>query len=79
MAKNGFVKVMDDLPWIVKIILCIPALDIIWGIYRIIKGASQGNMLMLVFGILWIIPGAVICWLIDLITTIFAGKPIVFA
>lgn len=73
--KNGFVAAMDNLPWIVKLILCLPVLDIIWAIYRIIKGATAGKVLTLVFGILWIIPGSVICWLLDLICTIFMGRP----
>lgn len=79
MAKNGFISAMDSLPWIVKIILCIPVLDIVWAVYRIVKGATEKKTLTLVFGILWIIPGSVICWIIDLVTTIIFKKPTVFA
>lgn len=79
MAKNGFISAMDNLPWIVKIILCIPVLDIVWAVYRIVKGASEKKTLTLVFGILWIIPGSVICWIIDLVTTILFKRPTVFA
>ncbi len=71
---KNFIKMMDDLPWIVKIILCIPALDIIWAIYRIIKGASENNLVKLIIGILWIVPGAVFAWLIDMLSMIFTGK-----
>ena len=78
MAKNGFISAMDDLPWIVKIILCIPALDIIWGIYRIVKGYTTKNGFMLLIGILWIIPGAPILWLIDIVCMIL-GKRLLFA
>ena len=76
---KGFVKAMDKLPWIVKLILCIPALDIIWAIYRIVKGAATGNVLTLVVGILWIVPGAVICWLVDLISVIVYKRVKFFA
>ena len=79
MAKNGFISAMDNLPWIVKIILCIPVLDIVWAVYRIVKGATEKNILTLVFGILWIIPGSVICWIIELVTTIIFKIPTVFA
>ncbi len=79
MAKNGFVSAMDDLPWIVKLIFCLPVLNWIYGIYRIVKGLSQNNVLMWVIGILWIIPGSVICWLIDLICVIVYKKPTVLA
>lgn len=74
----GFVKAMDELPVILKIILALPVLDIVWAIYRIVKGACKGNILTLIFGILWIVPGSVICWIVDLVTTIIYGKPIVF-
>ena len=76
---KGFVKAMDNLPWIVRLILCIPALDIIWAIYRIVKGAATGNVLTLIVGILWIVPGFVICWLVDLISVIAFGRVKFFA
>ncbi len=68
--KNGFVAAMDGLPWLVKILLCIPVFDIVWAVYRIVKGVSKKDTLMVIVGILWIIPGAVFCWLIDLICTL---------
>ena len=76
MAKNGMIAWFDDLPWIVKIIFCIPMLDVIWGVYRIVKGVTEGNVLLIVLGILWIIPGGAICWVVDLITTILFRRPI---
>ncbi len=79
MAKNGLVAAMDNLPWIVKLILCIPAFNIVWAIYRIIKGATQKDMLILIAGILWIVPGVFFGWILDLVTTIMYGKPTIFA
>ena len=79
MAKNGFVSAIDGLPWVVKIILCIPIINWVYGIYRIVKGISTNDTLMWIVGILWIIPGSVICWLIDLICTIVYKKPTVLA
>ena len=74
-----FVDAMDNLPWIVKLLLCIPALDIIWAVYRIVKGVANKKLGVLIAGILWIIPGAVFCWVIDLVCTLFMGKPSLFA
>ena len=71
-----FLKAIDNLPKIVKIILCIPVLDIIWAIYRIIKGVAKKNALLLVIGILCIFPGSAFVWIVDIITTILNGKPI---
>ena len=73
---KDFIKMINDLPKLVKIILCIPVLDIIWAIYRIVKGIDKKNNVLLVLGILWIIPGAAFAWVVDLVTTILYDKPI---
>ncbi len=52
------IKAFDDLPLIVKVILCIPCLDIVWSVYKICKSADKSNVLGIVLGILTIIPGA---------------------
>ncbi len=72
---KDIVKAFDNLPWIAKLILCLPVLDIAWAIYRIVKGVQEKNTPTLVAGILWIIPGAVICWLVDFVCTICYKKP----
>lgn len=43
---------MDELPLVLKIILAIPMLDIVWAIYRIIKGVAYKNVVTLIAGIL---------------------------
>ncbi len=74
------VKAFDNLPWILKLILALPVIDgIAYGIYRIAKGIDQNNMTILVAGIVWIIVGWAILWIIDLFTVIFKGKVTVFA
>ena len=37
----NFVKAMDNLPFILKLILALPGLDIVWGIYRLVKGVAK--------------------------------------
>lgn len=37
------IKAFDDLPLIVKVILCIPCLDIVWSVYKICKSADKSN------------------------------------
>ena len=73
------VKAFDNLPWILKLILCIPALNVAWGVYRICKGIAEKNTLVLVMGILWIVPGLVFAWLIDFVSVIVWKKPMLFA
>jgi len=63
-----YVKFIDGLPLILKVILALPGLDgIFYGIYRIAKGR-------LIIGILWIILGIAILWIIDLISVLLNGK-----
>lgn len=76
---EDLIRAIDGLPWALKIIFCIPALDIIWAVYRIVKGVSTSNTLMIVVGILWIVPGCVVCWIVDLVTTLLYGQPKFFA
>jgi len=71
-----FIKAFDNLPKIVKIILAIPFLDIIWAIYRIVKGALNSNPITLIAGILWIIPGSAICWILDIVFLILDKEPL---
>ncbi len=74
------VKFFDNLPWIVKLILAFPFIDgIAYGIYRIAKGLDKNDLLMVVAGIVWILVGWAILWIIDLITVILHGKVTVFA
>ena len=76
---KGFVKWMDDAPLWLKIIFALPVIDIMWAIYRIVKGVAYGKILTLIAGILWIILGSTILWLIDLISIIVCRKLILFA
>lgn len=76
---NELVKAFDDLPWIAKLLLCLPALDIAWAIYRIIKGVTTKNTLMIVAGIFWIVFGCFITWLVDLVCVIVYKKPTILA
>ncbi len=72
---KDFIKAVDNLPWIVKLILCVPALDIVWAIYRIAKGIANNDLLLVIVGILWIVPGVTIGWIWDLITTFLYKHP----
>lgn len=75
-----FVKAMDGLPWIVKIILALPGIDgFAWGIYRLLKGISSNNMTLIIAGIVWILVGWAILWILDLFTLITQKNVTIFA
>lgn len=67
------VDTLNGLP-LIKIILCISALDIVWGVARICKGISDKSVLYTILGILTVVPGAAFIWVIDLILVIVRGK-----
>lgn len=66
-----FRKWMDSLPLIVKILLAPPGIDgIAYGIYRI----CRGDVPNVILGIVWIVAGATICWVLDIIFLLWKGK-----
>lgn len=73
---SNFIKSMDDLPLIVKILLALPFLDIIWVVYRLIKSIEKKNTLGIVLAIVLIIIGIPFLWLIDIITLIINNSVI---
>lgn len=76
---KSLVKWMDNTPLILKIIFALPGIDIIWAIYRLVKGIAHKNVALIVAGILWIVLGWAILWIIDLICIIIYKKPTLFA
>ena len=63
-----YVKFIDGLPFIIRVILALPGLDgIVYGLYRIAKGR-------LIAGLIWIFVGTVITWILDLYSLFTEGK-----
>lgn len=73
---KGFLREVDGLPVIVKALLCIPCVDIFYGVCRILTGAVRNDVLRIALGILTIIPGAFFMWIIDLVWVFFRGHAI---
>jgi hypothetical protein len=74
----GYIKWMDGLPQIAKIIIAIiPFCDLLWLIYRIIKDVTGSAMIPLILDIvgLFVGIGGLICWIMDIIDTITANRP----
>ena len=65
------IKAIDELPLLIKVILAIPALDIVWGIYRICRSLDKNNVAGIVVSILLLfVP---FMWLIDIIMILMKG------
>ncbi|MDE6504431.1 MAG: hypothetical protein K2L42_01005 [Clostridia bacterium] len=70
---NELLKEVDSLPLIVKVILCIPCLEIFYGICRIVKGVVKNDVLWIVLAVLTVFPGAFFMWILDLIWVLTKG------
>lgn len=53
-----FLDQVNGLPLIVKLILCIPCIEIFYGICRVVNGVCKNDVLWIVLAILTIVPGA---------------------
>ncbi len=71
-----FINAFDQLPKIAKILFALPFLNIVWAIYRIVKGVCTENSTMLVIGILWIVFGCTITWVLDLVFLLLDKQPL---
>lgn len=69
-----FVDMMDNLPLLIKLILCIPAIAVIWWVYRIVKSLSKENTFGVIIGIVLLIVGIPFMWLVDLICILLKGN-----
>jgi hypothetical protein len=77
---KDLVKAYDGLPFLIKLILALPGIDgIAYGIYRIAKGIDKKDNVMLLVGILWIVLGIFILWVIDLVSVLMYGRVKFFA
>lgn len=72
---QDLIKKVNELPLIVKLLLCIPVVEIFYGICRVLNQATKSpiNVLYLVLAILTIIPGAAFMWLVDLVCVLVYG------
>lgn len=70
---KAFITAMDNLPWIVKLLLCIPALDVVWTVYRLIKSIDASNVLGIVISVILFFFSPFV-WLIDIICVIVNKK-----
>ena len=71
---KSFVSAMDNLPTLVKILLALPALDILWVIYRVRLSAEKKNTLGVLLGVVLLVVGIPFLWLIDMITILTTNK-----
>ena len=70
---KGFIDAMEKLPLWAKVLLALPALDIIWVVYRLCKSVNKENTLGIVLAVVLIIIGIPFLWLIDIVTLLISN------
>lgn len=70
---KDFIKTVNGWPLILRLLFCIPVINIFYGVCRVINQLAKGNILLLIVGILTIVPGAAFMWLVDLLWILFTG------
>jgi hypothetical protein len=71
---KSLIKAMDNLPLLIKLILCIPAVAIVWMIYRVCRSLDKNNLVGVVLAIVLVFVGIPFMWLIDLLCILVKGN-----
>ena len=71
---DSLIKAVDNLPKIVKLLLCIPAIAIFWMIYRLCRSLVKKNIVGIILSIVLIFVGIPFMWLVDLLFILFKGS-----
>ena len=66
----------ENAPLWLKIIFALPGIDIVWAIFRIVKGVAKKDTFLIVIGILWILLGWALLWVVDIVTILLNKHPI---
>ena len=59
---DSLIKAIDNLPKIVKLIFCIPAIAIIWMIYRLCRSLAKKNIVGIVLAIVLLFAIVLLCF-----------------
>ena len=71
---HAFCKWMDERSRLVKILFCLPIVDILWGVYRLGGAIANKNVLHIVLSVLWIIFAGCVGWILDLGFILVTGR-----
>ena len=66
----SYIKWMNSRSKLVKILFCLPIIDILWAIYRIVGAVKNRNIIHLILGLIWVFFGPSFGWILDLASII---------
>ena len=65
---------LETLPLWFKVILALPALDIVWMIFRVYKSIVKRHTFGIILGVALLIIGIPFMWIVDIFTLVLTGK-----
>ncbi|HBF67722.1 MAG TPA: hypothetical protein DDW20_00150 [Firmicutes bacterium] len=68
-----FLDWMDNRTWVQKILLCLPIVDVVWGLYRLFDAITRKDTVRIILAAAWILWAGYIGWLLDLISIILTN------
>ena len=71
---KDIIRAIDNLPFIVKLILALPGLAVVWAIYRLLRSLDKNNVVGIVLAVILIVAGPTFFWIVDIITLLLKGN-----
>lgn len=75
---QAYIDFMDKLPKGIKIIFCFFILDWFWAFYKLFVSIKNRSAFQIFLSAIWFIIGAVLLWILDLISVISNNTPFWF-
>lgn len=70
---RAFIDWMNGQSRLVKILFCLPIIDIIWGVYRLLGAIVNKDVLHIVLAVIWILFAGFVGWILDLVCILITG------
>ena len=74
VTVKDIIRAIDNLPFIVKLILALPGLAVFWAVYRLFRSIDKQNVLGIVLAAVLLVAGPTFVWIVDLICLLLYGK-----
>lgn len=71
---HAFCQWMDSNERIIKILLCLPIVDILWGVYRLGGAIANKDVAHIILAAIWIIFAGWVGWVLDLVWVIVFNR-----
>ena len=75
---DAYLQAVNKMPKVFKIFFCILILDWFWAIWRVVVGVKNKSAFQILVAVIWFFIGAILLWVLDLISIIVNDYPFWF-